>query len=133
WFAQYGSLYRPRTVAAIREGQGVSAEELAQAREGRASLRTELESLMAQYGIDLWASPAAPGPAPEGITATGSPLMNLPWTHAGMPAISLPAGYAANSLPLGLQCVGAFMKDEYLLKWTAPLAKVVDGSGDTNI
>jgi Asp-tRNA(Asn)/Glu-tRNA(Gln) amidotransferase A subunit family amidase len=111
----------------------VSAEELLVLRASPAKLRAGLEMLMAQAGIDLWVSPSAPGPAPEGITSTGSPLMNLPWTHAGMPAISLPAGSAANSLPLGLQCVGAFMKDEYLLKWTAPLAKVVDESGDTNI
>jgi Asp-tRNA(Asn)/Glu-tRNA(Gln) amidotransferase A subunit family amidase len=59
--------------------------------------------------------------------------MNLPWTHAGMPAISLPAGYAANGLPLGLQCVGAFMADESLLEWTIPLAKIVHEAGATNL
>src|SRR6266702_6109016 len=127
WFAQYGSLYRPRTVAAIREGQGVGAEELALAREGRAALRTGLESLMAQHGVDLWVSPAAPGPAPEGITATGSPLMNLPWTHAGMPAITLPAGSAANGLPLGLQAIGTAMGDERLVSWAGRLAEAVAG------
>jgi Asp-tRNA(Asn)/Glu-tRNA(Gln) amidotransferase A subunit family amidase len=86
--------------------------------------------LMTQAGIDLWVCPSAPGPAPQGITSTGSPLMNLPWTHAGMPAISLPAGHAANGLPLGLQCVGAFMTDEHLLKWAAHLTEVVNESGD---
>jgi len=127
WFAQYASLYRPRTGAAIREGQGVGAEELALAREGRAALRTGLESLMAQHGVDLWVSPAAPGPAPEGITATGSPLMNLPWTHAGMPAITLPAGSAANGLPLGLQAIGTAMGDERLVSWAGRLAEAVAG------
>lgn len=125
WFAQYESLYRPRTVTAIREGQSVSSEELALAREGRAALRTELEALMAQHGIDLWVCPAASGPATEGITATGSPLMNLPWTHAGMPAITLPAGRAANGLPLGLQVVGAAMRDEALISWVGKLAEVL--------
>jgi Asp-tRNA(Asn)/Glu-tRNA(Gln) amidotransferase A subunit family amidase len=81
---------------------------------------------MAQAGIDVWVCPSAPGPAPEGITSTGSPLMNLPWTHAGMPAISLPAGRAANGLPLGLQCVGAFMEDENLLAWAASMAEVIE-------
>jgi Asp-tRNA(Asn)/Glu-tRNA(Gln) amidotransferase A subunit family amidase len=47
--------------------------------------------------------------------------MNLPWTYAGMPAITVPAGSAANGLPLGLQCVAAFMSDESLLAWAAPL------------
>ena len=132
WFTHYGSLYRPRTASAIREGQEVSTEELSDLRDSPTKLRMELDALMAQAGIDVWICPSAPGPAPEGITSTGSPLMNLPWTHAGMPAISLPAGYAANGLPLGLQCVGAFMADESLLEWTNPLAKVVNESGDTN-
>ena len=80
---------------------------------------------MAQHGIDLWLSPAAPGPAPEGLTSTGDPAMNLPWTHAGLPAIALPAGRAANGLPLGLQVVGAFMADEQLVAWAEPMAGVL--------
>jgi len=133
WFMHYASLYRPRTASAIREGQEVSAEELSILRDSPAKLRADLETLMAQAGIDLWVCPSAPGPAPKGITSTGSPLMNLPWTHAGMPAISLPAGYATNGLTLGLQCVGAFMTDEYLLEWTVPLAKIVHRHGDTSL
>src|SRR6266851_7278574 len=129
WFARYESLYRPRTAAALREGQSVGAEELAQAREGRAMLRAGLESLMAQARVDLWVCPATPGPAPEGLDSTGSPLMNLPWTYAGMPAITLPAGHAANGLPLGLQCVGATMADEYLLEWVTPLAEILSSPG----
>lgn len=129
WFAQYEALYRPRTVAAIREGQSVPAEELTECRAGRTKLRAELESLMLQAGIDLWVCPAALGPAPEGIDSSGSPIMNLPWTYAGMPTITVPAGYAANGLPLGLQCVGAAMADEYLLEWLTPLAEILASPG----
>jgi Asp-tRNA(Asn)/Glu-tRNA(Gln) amidotransferase A subunit family amidase len=125
WFDQYASLYRPRTAAAIREGRTVSVEEAVQAREGRTLLRTTLESLMAQEGIDVWICPAAPGPAPEGIDATGNPIMNLPWTYAGMPAITVPAGRAANGLPLGFQCVAATLADEYLLAWAGPIAEMM--------
>lgn len=124
WFAQYESRYRPRTAAALREGQTVSEEELAQGREGRAALRAALEALMEQAGIDLWVSPATTGPAPEGLDSTGSPIMNLPWTYAGLPAITFPAGLAANRLPLGLQCVAASMADERLLSWVAPIEKI---------
>jgi Asp-tRNA(Asn)/Glu-tRNA(Gln) amidotransferase A subunit family amidase len=133
WFTRYESLYRPRTASAIREGQEVSAEELSVLRDSPLKLRAELEALMAQVGIDAWICPSAPGPAPKGITSTGSPLMNLPWTHAGMPAISLPAGYATNGLPLGLQCIGAFMSDESLLEWAVPLAKIVHVSVETTL
>jgi Asp-tRNA(Asn)/Glu-tRNA(Gln) amidotransferase A subunit family amidase len=95
---------------------------------GRLALRHELEEAMTREGIDLWVCPSAPGSAPEGLANTGSPLMNLPWTHAGMPSISLPAGYAANGLPLGFQCVGRFMHDEQLLAWAGPMAKIVNVS-----
>ena len=123
WFAQYEPLYRPLTAVAIREGQQVNEEELASCRAGRHVLRSQLASLMNQAGIDLWVCPSAPGPAPEGITTTGSSLMNLPWTHAGMPAITLPAGHAANGLPLGLQIIGSAMEDEKLVSWAERLVR----------
>jgi Asp-tRNA(Asn)/Glu-tRNA(Gln) amidotransferase A subunit family amidase len=116
-YARHGDLYRPRTVEAIRTGQSVNAEELAAARAHCLQLRGELEAQMDAAGIDLWVCPAATGPAPEGLHATGDPNMNLPWTHAGLPAITLPAGRAENGLPLGLQLAARFGADEELLGW----------------
>ena len=111
----YGHLLRPRTAQMAEAGMRVTDEELYEARRHCAMLRSELECAMEREGIDLWACPAATGPAPEGIHATGNPNMNLPWTHTGMPVITLPAGKAANGLPLGLQLVASFGADEYLL------------------
>jgi Asp-tRNA(Asn)/Glu-tRNA(Gln) amidotransferase A subunit family amidase len=125
WFRQYEALYRPRTAAALREGQEVGDAELAEARQGRTVLRGELEALMEQAHIDMWLSPATTGPAPEGLDSTGSPIMNLPWTYVGMPAITVPGGRAANGLPLGLQCVSATMADEYLLEWITPIMGIL--------
>lgn len=120
-YAQHAARYRPRTVEIIKKGQRVSEEERRQGRESTTQLRRRLEALMAEAGIDLWTCPAAPGPAPEGIHATGDPIMNLPWTHAGMPELTLPAGRAANGLPLGLQLVARFGADEKLLGWAEML------------
>ncbi len=128
WFAQYEPLYRPLTAQAIRNGQGVSEEELATYRAGRALLRSELATRMSEASIDLWVSPSAPGPAPAGLTTTGNSNMNVPWTHAGMPAITLPVGKAANSLPLGLQLVAATMADEKLVAWAQQVAQALDYS-----
>lgn len=125
WFARYESLYRERTAAAIREGQTVGDDELVACQASRERLRGELETLMEQYGVDMWICPAAPGTAPEGITTTGNAIMNLPWTHAGMPALSLPAGRAENGLPLGLQCVGRFMRDEYVVVYAVAIAEAM--------
>jgi len=116
-FAAHAARYRPRTREAIEIGQTVSDEELAAARTHGTTLRAELEQQMEAAGIDLWICPPAPGPAPVGIHATGDPNMNLPWTHAGLPAITVPTGQAIDGLPLGVQLVGRFGADEQLLAW----------------
>jgi Asp-tRNA(Asn)/Glu-tRNA(Gln) amidotransferase A subunit family amidase len=115
WFAQYGSQYRPRTAELIRRGQTVSAEDAAAARTSQAELRTRLSAALAEAGADLWICPPATGPAPEGLGSTGDTAMNLPWTHAGLPVISVPAGFSDAGLPMGLQCIGLFGEDERLL------------------
>ncbi|MCB0201476.1 MAG: amidase [Caldilineae bacterium] len=122
-YDQYTKLYRPRTAEIIEIGRTVTDDERAEAKASMARLRAELTDLMDAEGIDLWVCPAALGPAPEGIHATGDPAMNLPWTHAGMPAITLPAGLADNGLPLGLQLVARFGQDEMLLGWAELISK----------
>lgn len=127
-FAQYADLYHQRTADAIREGQEVSDDELAHLLPERGVLRTNLEGLMQEYGIDLWACPAAPGPAPLGLESTGNSAMNLPWTFAGMPAIAVPAGRAGNGLPLGLQLIAPSMADERLIAWAEQLEPLLGSS-----
>ncbi|MFP5284574.1 MAG: amidase family protein, partial [Thermoanaerobaculia bacterium] len=61
------------------------------------------------------------GPAPRGLDSTGDPVMNLPWTHAGMPTLCLPAGKSADGLPMGLQISGGLGDDEDLLFWAGDL------------
>jgi Asp-tRNA(Asn)/Glu-tRNA(Gln) amidotransferase A subunit family amidase len=99
----------------------VSDDDLGRALEGRAVLRRDLTWLMDRHGLDVWISPAAPGPAPQGLANTGDPVMNIPWTHAGLPAISLPAGESAEGLPLGLQLAARWREDELLLAFAAEI------------
>ena len=105
WYPQYRDLYRPRTQAQIEAGQAVTPEQEQAAREGQLRLRQQLEGLLDQVGAAAWICPAAPGYAPRGM-ATGDPAMNMPWTHAGLPAVSLPITWWEIELPLGLQLVG---------------------------
>lgn len=116
-YPRYQDLYRPRTREIIELGRTVDADELADARANCLRLREELAAQMDAAGFDLWVCPPALGPAPKGIEATGDPNMNLPWTHAGMPCITLPSGRSEMGLPLGLQLVGSFGADEALLAW----------------
>lgn len=122
WYGQYAALYHPRTAALIERGRGVSPEQLQAARAGRQALRDELMALMDRHGLDLWISPAAPGPAPKGLDSTGNPVMNLPWTHAGLPTVNLPAGVNYAGLPMGLQVTARWGADEALLAWATLLA-----------
>lgn len=121
WFAAHEKQYRPRTAELIRLGQEVSKEEISLARESLRRVRKELHDLMEQNGIDLWVAPATTGEAPEGIQTTGDPVMNLPWTHAGLPALTIPAGRGEHGLPLGLQYCARFGFDEQLLSWARKL------------
>ena len=115
WFDEFGKLYAPKTAELIERGREISDDQLAMAVEGRSKLREQLQALMAEYRIDAWISPAAPGPAPKGIENTGDPAMNLAWTHSGLPTLGLPSGWSANELPLGIQLTGAWYGDERLL------------------
>ncbi|PIE31645.1 amidase [candidate division KSB3 bacterium] len=117
WFAAYHELYRPRTAEVVLKGQQISSQELESARKARFELRDDIAKQQEAAGIDLWISPAATGEAPKGLHATGDPDMNLPWTNAGLPAITVPAGLSKNNLPLGLQCIAGFRQDERLIAW----------------
>jgi Asp-tRNA(Asn)/Glu-tRNA(Gln) amidotransferase A subunit family amidase len=127
WFDRYADRYRPQTAAGIREGRSIDAETYAAALEGVHAFRRILPALMADAGVDVWICPSATGPAPHGLDTTGSPVMNVPWTQAGLPALSLPAGAVARepggpALPVGLQCVGRPGADEQLLGWAEDIA-----------
>ena len=121
WYPAYGDRYADRTVELIEEGLAVDVGELAGARAGRSELREAIHDAMDAAGVDVLLSPAAPGPAPAGLETTGDPVMNLPWTHAGLPTITLPASETDAGLPLGLQCTARFGRDEWLLAWSERL------------
>lgn len=125
WFAEYADRYHPKTAELIQRGQKVPDPQLKRAVAGRASLRESLMQLMDKNAIDLWLSPPAPGAAPAGLDSTGDPVMNLPWTHAGLPTLSLPAGKNKAGLPLGLQLTGRWFGDEALLSFACQTEPVL--------
>lgn len=123
-YERHRHLLGARTLELIERGLEAAPAEVAAAREGRERLRQELEGLMDRLGIDLWLSPAAPGPAPRGLRSTGDPILNLPWTYAGLPTLALPAGQV-DGMPVGVQLTARFGADEMLLAWAAELVPVL--------
>ena len=127
WFEAHEAAYRPGTAELIRKGRKVESARAQRARCSQARTRRELHERMDSDGIDLWLSPPATGPAPAGIGYTGDPVMNLPWTHAGLPSLCIPAGRASNGLPLGLQISSRHGADELLLHWAGGLEGAFSG------
>jgi Asp-tRNA(Asn)/Glu-tRNA(Gln) amidotransferase A subunit family amidase len=125
WFSRYGAMYQPATAAAIREGQLIDPRQYAAALSGREQLTARLAEAAAEAGVDMWITPAATGPAPSGLASTGDPVMSLPWSLAGLAALTLPAGQVAG-LPVGLQCIAASARaDEQLMHWATGLETVL--------
>lgn len=121
WFAEFRTLYHSKTAELIHRGQSISQEDLSIALDGGKQLRQDLIALMDKYNLELWISPAAPGPAPLGLDSTGDPVMNLPWSHSGLPTMNLPTGFNAFGLPLGLQIAAGWFADEKLVDWSAEI------------
>jgi len=126
WFSRFGDLYHSKTRELIEQGQGISETALAAALEEKDCFRDMLAAQTVRAGVDLWLSPAASGPAPRGLDSTGDPVMNLPWTQAGLPTLSLPAGVVGSGLPMGLQVTGRGSADEDLMAWGKDLEKALE-------
>ena len=125
WFREYEDLYSAKFTELIRRGQQINNDQLQEAFAARDNFRSEIRRTFLDHNIDLWVCPPTVGAAPKGLESTGDPVMNLPWTQAGLPAINLPAGKNQAGLPLGLQVVGNWYKDESLLFWAKDLEKVL--------
>jgi Asp-tRNA(Asn)/Glu-tRNA(Gln) amidotransferase A subunit family amidase len=76
-------------------------------------------------GVRVLVCPAATGVAPSAET-TGDPKMNIPWSFAGLPAVTLPVGWNADGLPLGIQLVGLPFQEAELLGVAAGIERAVD-------
>lgn len=128
WFGKYADLYSAKLSELIKRGESITDDQLQSALEARNGFRREMKELMDEHGIDLWICPPALGPAPKGLESTGDPVMDLPWTQIGFPAINLPAGKNEAGLPMGFQVVGKWNMDEEVLNWSEALEKVVSRS-----
>jgi Asp-tRNA(Asn)/Glu-tRNA(Gln) amidotransferase A subunit family amidase len=125
WFEKHENLYSPKFTDLIKRGQSITNSQLQTAFESRDKFRNQITQAMTDNNIDLWISPPTIGPAPKGLDSTGDPVMNLPWTQIGFPAINVPAGKSDDGLPMGFQVVGKWNADEALLNWAEDLEKVV--------
>ena len=105
--------------------RSISDRDLEAAKSAARDFSLRISTLMDIHGIDLWIAPSAPGAAPKGLDSTGDPVMNLPWTQAGLPALGLPFALNHEELPLGLQLIADWGRDEDLFAWGADIAQAL--------
>eukprot|EP00040_Diaphanoeca_grandis_P002315 m.21229 g.21229 ORF g.21229 m.21229 type:complete len:496 (+) comp13313_c0_seq1:19-1506(+) len=85
-----------------------------QAQRVRRLVKTDFERVF-DAGVDVLLTPTAPSAAPTIIEAENmarletyaNDVFTVPASLAGLPAISVPAGYDDNNMPLGVQLIGA--------------------------
>ena len=125
FFDRFSGLYHPKTVELVERGRQLGDAEYEEDLRDCLALRHRLEEQRVAAGVDLWLTPSAPGPAPEGLDFTGDPILNLPWSQAGLPSLSLPSDEDVRGLPLGVQLVGGWYADEAVLAWGLMLEEIL--------
>jgi aspartyl-tRNA(Asn)/glutamyl-tRNA(Gln) amidotransferase subunit A len=110
----------------IRMGQLLPAADYIRAQRLRERYRADVARAMA--AVDIIVTPTVPyAPWPLGasevelddelvpyVPSVGT--YTPPWNVTGMPAISIPCGFTANGLPLGLQLAGRPLEDGVVLR-----------------
>lgn len=120
-YTKYSRLYSQHSKELIKTGRAIKESAIFADKAIQKAYQDSIDEIMRREGIDLWISPSTTTPAPKGIEYTGNPLMSLPWTFLGLPSISIPTGRASNGLPLGMQLVAGFGKDEALMQYAREL------------
>ncbi len=115
--------YAPKIRAVVETGMLVPASDYVRARRVRRKYQTEMAKLFEKF--DALMTPAAPGTAPEGLTTTGDPVMNGPWTLADFPTMTLPHARGANGLPIGVQLSAAPLEEGLLLELGKAVESVI--------
>lgn len=103
----------PRLQGIMTAGLAVTVAQYEQAQAWVARCRAQLAEVF--RGVDVLLAPSAPGAAPLGLDNTGDPIFCRIWTVLHTPTVNIPAGRAANGMPVGLQVVGPVGADALTL------------------
>ncbi|MDH3220630.1 MAG: amidase [Gammaproteobacteria bacterium] len=109
----------------LERGQQVSDSEYDAALARMHDYGALLDEIFDEYDAIL--TPSTPGPAPAGLAATGSPIMNTIWTFCGTPALNIPLLQSPEGMPFGVQMVGARNEDGRLFRAARWLLDILNG------
>ena len=123
-FSEHAAASRPKVAALIAEGLVRMALDYARALRHQAIFRRELDAVLGTDKIAV--TPATPTAAPATLDSTGDPSFNSPWSHAGLPTVTIPCGLTPDRLPCGLQFIGPAHCEADLLSVAAWCEAVLD-------
>jgi len=123
--AQRPELYQPETLRRIRSGERISVAEYIQRRRELDEERRRARNIFAE--VDLLVTATTPIAAPAIAELKKDPaalrpaeltlLRNTrPFNVLGLPAISVPCGFAKSGLPIGLQIAGPHWREDLVLR-----------------
>jgi len=112
--ARYPDRTSDQLKSQVERGKAVAAIDYLAAKAAQEKWRAELPKEMS--GFDALLTLPAFGEAPHGLDFTGDAEYCAPWTLIGAPAVTLPAGFGPNGLPLGIQIVGRYREDLRVLR-----------------
>ncbi|MCP5081082.1 MAG: amidase [Alphaproteobacteria bacterium] len=112
-FEHYRGQLSHHFIALMEDGLALSRRAYEEALGVRDQAQQGLSALFQE--ADVLLTPSAPGEAPEGLSATGDPLYNRPWTLLQVPCVSVPFGAGPRGLPLSVQLIGQMGDDDRLL------------------
>src|SRR3984893_10443710 len=110
---EFGDRLDQPVATLVREGLKIPAQQYDEATKFVSDSRVRMAEIFKSTPVSL--TPAATGPAPFGLSTTGDPAMNAPWSALGTPAISIPMP-VASGLPLGLQMTADLRQESRLLR-----------------
>lgn len=99
--------------AQIEEGLLLPAAAYAEARRHQVVFRRDLQACFRV--VDVLVTPTTPSTAPEGLSSTGDPVFNIPWSYSGYPTVVIPVSLADDGLPIGIQLVARPFDEARLL------------------
>ncbi len=109
--------YSSKLRAIIETGLQIPAPTYVRAQQIRTVVIRGLRAVVRD--VDVIATPAALGPAPEGLASTGSPVLNRPFSFTGFPSLTVPCGFTEAGLPVGVQLAGRPFDEATLLRTAA--------------
>jgi aspartyl-tRNA(Asn)/glutamyl-tRNA(Gln) amidotransferase subunit A len=128
WLTERLEAYGEKTRSRLLQGQTIPAVDYLRAQQQRRAFSSNLRAIMQR--VNALVLPTIPIPALpieqadqdmliDGVTENATLALlrlTMPFNLSGLPAISLPCGFTAGSLPIGLQIVGKPFEESMILR-----------------